>query len=137
MHPRSLSLVLRLLGVACVAPALLHLVLGVGADRLLDPSLPASLTGLASLDSQNRFYGVTFGLYGVLLWLGAGEPGRYAPVLRVLIGLFFAGGVARLVSIGVVGIPSPPVLALGLIELVVPPLLWKAVSSPAPTHSTR
>ncbi len=128
MHPRSLPLVLRLVGVACVVPSLLHLVFGVGADRLLDPTLPTSLAALASLDSQNRFYGVVFALYGVLLWLGAADPGRHAPMLRWLIGLFFAGGVARLVSVALVGLPSAAVMSLGMLELVIPPLLWTALS---------
>jgi hypothetical protein len=45
--------------------------------------------------------------------------------LRWALWVFFAAGVARLVSVAIYGVPPPPVLVLLIIELVVPPaLVW-------------
>jgi hypothetical protein len=131
---RALLLVLRLSAMACVAAASTHVLLGVGAERLLDPSLPAAIERLATLDSQNRFYGAAFAIYGVLLWLCATDLPRYAGVLRALLAVFFVAGLARVLSVAIVGWPSPAVVALGVIELVAPPLLhaWLSRAMRAP-----
>jgi len=116
---------LRVLAPVFLLVAALHLVLGARADVLLGAHLPAEVLADPALDSQNRFYGVSFALYGVLLWLGAGDVPRFAPVLRCVLWAFLAAGLARLVSIVSHGAPPPMVLALLASELLVPPLaLW-------------
>jgi hypothetical protein len=103
----------------------LHLVHGVGADVLLGAKIPDAAISDPTLDSQNRFYGVSFTLSGVLLLLCASDIPRYATVLRCVLWVFFAAGIARLVSIAIYGFPSAPVVALLAVELVVPPtLVW-------------
>ena len=117
--------VLRGLAPLFILPGVLHAGLGLGADRLLDPALPASLLSLASLDSQNRFYGAAFALHGVLMWTCAADLPRHAPVLRRVLAVFWLAGMARLPSLLLVGWPAPAVLALAVIELLLPPaLLW-------------
>lgn len=101
----------------------LHLVLGVGADVLLGAKLPAEALADAALDSQNRFYGIAFTLYGVLLYLCATNLPKYASVLRCVLWVFFAAGLARLVSVATHGVPPALVLALLATELAMPPLL--------------
>ncbi len=101
----------------------LHLVLGVGADVLLGAKLPAEALADAALDSQNRFYGIAFTLYGVLLYLCATDLPKYATVLRCVLWVFFAAGLARLVSVATHGVPPALVLALLATELAMPPLL--------------
>lgn len=95
---------------------------------LLGARLPAEALRDATLDSQNRFYGVAFTLYGVLLFLSATDLPRYATVLRCVLWVFFAAGLARLVSIASHGVPPPLVLALLMSELAAPPLIhfWLA-----------
>jgi hypothetical protein len=100
----------------------LHLTLGVGADVLLGAKLSADAIADPALDSQNRFYGVSFILYGVLLYLCSTNIPKYAPVLRCVLWVFFAGGVARIVSIAIYGFPPPLVIALLVGELLPPPL---------------
>lgn len=117
-------------GLRCIAPvffvvAFLHLCLGAGAEVLLGASLSEAALSDPVLDSQNRFYGVSFSLYGVLLFLVAAEPERYRPVLAALLAVFFLAGVARLVSIMLHGLPGPLVLVLLALELLLPPLLWR------------
>lgn len=120
--------VLRGLAPLFILPGLLHAALGLGADRLLDPALPASVLSLASLDSQNRFYGAAFTLHGVMLWTCAADLQRHAVVLRRVLGVFWLAGLARLPSLLLVGWPAPAVLALAAVELLLPPLLWLALA---------
>ena len=119
----SLAAFLKLVAPVFALVGLAHLVLGVRADVLLGAQLPEQALNDAALDSQNRFYGIAFTLYGVLLYLCATDLRRYAAVLRCVLWVFFAAGLARLVSITTHGVPPPLVLALLASELAAPPLL--------------
>jgi hypothetical protein len=119
----ALPTVLKVLAPIILLVSALHLALGAGADVLLGAKLPPAALVDPALDSQNRFYGVAFGLYGVLLYLCATDLPKYAAVLRCLLLVFLAGGFARLVSIATHGMPPPLVLVLLVTELVVPTLL--------------
>lgn len=122
---RLFALVLRFFALVIFLVGALHLVLGVGADVLLGAKVPAAAISDPALDSQDRFYGVSFTLSGVLLLLCASDIPRYATVLRCVLWVFFAAGIARLVSIAIYGFPPAPVVALLVVELVVPPaLVW-------------
>lgn len=101
----------------------LHLALGAGADVLLGAKLPAEALADATLDSQNRFYGIAFTLYGVLLFLCATDLRRYATVLRCVLWVFFAAGLARWVSVATHGVPPPLVMMLLASEMAAPPLI--------------
>jgi hypothetical protein len=124
----------------CIAPLMfvvsaLHLSRGRGADALLGANLSVQSMNDPGLDSQNRFYGVSFALYGVLLFVCAADLRKYATVLKCVLWMCFAAGVARLVSMAVVGTPPLPILALLASELLAPPLLlwWlsKTLNSPS------
>jgi len=121
LFPRAL----KILGVLFLLPCILHLTLGLGADTMLGAQVPKAAAGDPGLDSQNRFYGVIFSLYGILLIACANDLAKYATILRLLLWVFFAGGIARLVSIAVVGMPPAAVVVLLITELVIPLLvLW-------------
>jgi hypothetical protein len=91
-----------------------------------------------ALDSQNRFYGVAFMLYGVVFFVGGSDLRRYLPMVRSALWMFFAAGMARLVLILLYGLPPPLVMTLLLVEVVGTPvlLMWLARSSPAPDNPT-
>jgi Domain of unknown function (DUF4345) len=127
----GLATFLRITAPVFVLVGALHLCLGLNADALLGAKLPADVIADATLDSQNRFYGTSFTLYGALLWLSASDLARYATVLRCLLVVFLASGVARLVSIALRGNPSALVLGLMVTELVMPAVLlvWLARST--------
>jgi hypothetical protein len=119
----SLALVLKLGAPIFLLVAALHLVMGPSADVLLGANLSAAAISDPVLDSQNRFYGVSFALYGVLLFLCSTDLAKYSAVLKCVLAVFFAAGLARLVSIGMHGVPSIWVIGLLATELVVPPIL--------------
>jgi hypothetical protein len=119
LFPRAL----KILGVLFLLPCILHLALGLGADAMLGAQVPKAAASDPGLDSQNRFYGVIFSLYGILLIVCASDLAKYATILRLLLWVFFAGGIARLVSIAAVGMPPAAVVVLLITELVIPPLL--------------
>lgn len=119
----QLTTVLKVLSPGFLLVASLHLALGVRADVTLGAQLPPAVLADATLDSQNRFYGVAFGLYGVLLYVCAADLARYALIVRCVLWAFFAGGLARIVSLATHGWPPPAVLGLLALELAAPPLL--------------
>ncbi|MDB5977035.1 MAG: hypothetical protein JWR07_3795 [Nevskia sp.] len=125
---RALVLVLEVVAPVFLIVAALHLLLGLNADALLGAKVSAEVAAEPSLDSQNRFYGVAFALYGVVLYICATDLRRFEPIFKAAMWVFFLGGIARLVSCAIYGAPALPVIALTVIELVVSPILlaWHA-----------
>lgn len=119
-----LKLALRVLAPGFVLAGLTHVFLGLGADAALGAHIAPETLADPSLDSQNRFYGACFTLYGVLFWIGAADLPRYRPILKAVIACFFFGGLVRLVSLALHGWPSTLVWGLALSELILPPILW-------------
>lgn len=119
-----LKLLLRIIAPGFVLAGLSHVFLGLGADATLGAHIPVDVLNDPSLDSQNRFYGISFTAYGVLFWIASRDLARYNILLRVLIVWFFLGGLMRLVSVALKGWPSDMVWALALSELILPPILW-------------
>jgi Domain of unknown function (DUF4345) len=122
---QAFATVLKLLAPIPVLVGVMHLVLGPASDVLLGARATDTLLGDPVLDSQNRFYGVVFMGYGALLFLCATDVRRHATLFRILAGFIFLGGVARLLSMALRGVPSAPVVALTVVELAgIPLLLW-------------
>ena len=121
---KNFTLVLKALSPLFLLVGMLHLVLGVGAEVMLGANLDEAALSDAVLDSQNRFYGVSFMLYGVLFYLCATDIEKYKPVLVSLLVVFFLAGLARVVSIATHGVPSALVLALLGSEVLLPPVLF-------------
>lgn len=114
------SIVLKLTSPVFLVVGCLHLVLGINAEVLLGASIGMDALTDPVVDSQNRFYGVAFTLYGFLLFVCATDIDKYQTVLRTLLWVFFASGCARLVSIVTHGLPSNVVLVLLTTELFLP-----------------
>jgi hypothetical protein len=117
------TIILKLLVPVFLAVGVLHLWLGARADVLLGAKLPSEALSDPALDSQNRFYGVAYGCYGILLYVCATDLARYAVIFNCVLLATFAGGLARLVSIMTHGRPPPLILALLASELLAPPIL--------------
>ena len=97
--------------------------MGAKADRLLDPSIPLETVQHPSVDSQIRFYGGAFSVYGALLWMCANDMTNYVDVFKVLMIVFLLAGLARIPAAILYGKPSLVIMALWALEVVVPPLL--------------
>jgi len=121
-----LSFALRISSPIFIFVGLLHLTLGLQADLLLGANIPTSVLADPVLDSQNRFYGVAFTLYGFLLYLCGTNLEKYQTVLRTMLIVFFVAGCSRIVSIAFYGLPSIYILVLLASELILPPMcaIW-------------
>jgi hypothetical protein len=111
---------LRVMGSAIVLIALGHLVLGPFSEVLLGSNISETSMLDPTIDSQNRFYGTAFSLFGVLLIICSRNVLANRTILYTIFWVFFAGGIARLISISVVGLPPPLVNILTGLELVLP-----------------
>ena len=85
---------------------------------------PLSGLGEPNDDSELRFYSVFFAAYGIVLVQTAGNLARHGHRVPILLGLFFAGGIARLLSLLTIGTPHALFLLLLGFELLLPPLLY-------------
>lgn len=125
--PTALRLLVAVFGAICALIALAHIAMGTR-------TIPGQPFINATLDSQDRFYAAFFLAFGVaLVWCSRDLVARGA-VFRALLVPFFVGGLARVLSAALVGLPDPMFVALTVIELVLPPLLWwwwqRVVSAP-------
>jgi len=117
---------LKVLSIAIVGISLIHITLGVSSETLLGSGISAASLTDPNLDSQNRFYGAAFALFAVVFWFCSTDLLRYEKLLKLSFCIFFLGGVSRLISILVVGLPSNEVVLLTAIEIIGPPgmYLW-------------
>ncbi|MGW1073715.1 DUF4345 domain-containing protein [Streptomyces sp. NPDC002537] len=106
-----------ILGIACVAIGVAHLAVGMRA-------VPDGSSSGATADSLVRFFGAVFLGYG-LAWI---RVARQSPIpskgVRLLAGIFFLGGVGRLISWADVGRPHWLQLVLTALELGLPPVYF-------------
>jgi len=102
-------------GIIDIAIASLHVAFGPSA-------IPGSVPVNATMDSEDRFYATLFAAYGVAILCYVKDIERKSTVVYFLLATFFAGGLARLVSIAAVGPPSGFFVAMTVLELLIPPL---------------
>ncbi|WP_037646059.1 DUF4345 domain-containing protein, partial [Streptomyces exfoliatus] len=114
---RVLRGLVLVMGYACVAIGLAHVLLGNAA-------IPGAESAGPTIDSLGRFLGATFAGYG-LAWLWAARQRPIpATVVRWLTAVFLLGALGRILSLAVEGRPDVFQLALGALELVLSPLLF-------------
>lgn len=120
---KNLVIALIASGIFIIAAGTTHIVLGLDADVLLGANVSAQSIVDPGLDSQNRFYGAAFTLYGVLLLLISRDLERYYPVLKCLLWVFWFAGFVRFISVVVYGWPPMLIGLLLAAELALPPML--------------
>jgi hypothetical protein len=114
---RSLAILAAVFGLVCVGIALAHLVLGPA-------SIPGSIPVNATMDSEDRFYATLFLGFGVAMVWSSRDLRARAHTFEALMAIFFLGGIARIISMIVVGPPIPFFQLMTLLELLIPPLSW-------------
>ena len=121
---------LQLLKAATATLALIPLATGVlGLMGLSDPLYaPLHLPADATLDSNLRFFGgVWLGLGLAVLWL-LPRLAQQTVLFRAVWGMIFLGGLGRLLSLAMLGVPFVPFLGATVLEIVGAPLFvwWHA-----------
>lgn len=131
-----LTYFLRATSAVFVLAGTMHVTLGLGADQMLGAQVSSQSMMDAGLDSQNRFYGATFTLYGVIFFMAASNLARYLPLLKATVWVFFIAGLVRFISVWIYGWPPPLVAALFAAEVLLPPflLLWINKTEPTPAY---
>jgi hypothetical protein len=114
---RTLQLILIAGGIAAVLIALGHIALGPAV-------IPGSVSVNATMDSEDRFYATIFLGFGLALLWCARSVERRGKFIRFLAAIFFFAGVARVVSMLLVGLPNLLFQALTVLELLLPPLIF-------------
>ena len=116
--PRLLIVVLAVLGAVPVATGLLAIVGGPTVAPGGGPTTP-------SIDSEYRFVNVFWLAAGLVLWWTLRRASERALVTRVVLVIAATGGIARLISVLVVGWPHPVFVGtIGLELVVVPLVIW-------------
>ncbi len=110
---QTLQVFLALFGVSAIVIAALHVVLGPAA-------IPGSIPVNATMDSEDRFYATLFAAYGVALLWCIRDIERKSMVVYFLALTFLFGGLARLVSVAMVGWPNTFFVAMTVLELLIP-----------------
>jgi hypothetical protein len=109
-------------GVFILFAGVFHSLLGVRGDWLIGLEPPDVVD--PSLDSQNRFYGAAFLLYGILFIYCSRDLPRYAAILKIGFGAMFLAGCARGFAVVAYDWPTWQVCALWFSEVVLPPIVW-------------
>lgn len=118
MQQRALIIVLTVLGAVAVGSALYAIILGPA-------SAPGGSSTSPSVDSEYRFVNVFWLAAGAALWWSILRLRERRDVTRATLALAFIGGLARLLSVFVMGWPHPVFIASMVLELlVIPPILW-------------
>lgn len=128
-----LTYFLRATSVVFLLAGTMHVTLGLGADQMLGAGVSSQTMIDAGLDSQNRFYGATFTLYGVIFFMAAANLARHLPILKATVWVFFVAGLVRFISVWLYGWPPPLITALFAAEIILPPILLLWIKRIEPT----
>lgn len=120
---KQFCLCLKVFSLIILSVALIHALLGTEGEVLIGAHWPIGLVKDATIDSQDRFYGVAFALYAAVLWQSSSDLQRFSPILKSAFIVFFLSGCARFIALGITGVPSKVIIFLWSLELISPPLL--------------
>ncbi len=136
----TLRLLLALLGAAAVLICVSIMTAGAQATAWMAEKLFSELTGSQAplseawpptMDSELRFYAALWGAYGAVSLTVARDFANRGSLVPWLAGVFFLGGVGRLLSLIAIGPPHPFFTLLMWVELALPPILvllwWRSL----------
>jgi hypothetical protein len=114
----ALKWIVLIFGITCCLIALSHIIFGHAA-------VPGAAPGFSQTDdSEDRFYATLFLGFGAAMAWSSGDLQAREKTFGALLLVFFLGGLARIISAIHVGLPIPLFQFLGVLELIMPSLLW-------------
>jgi Domain of unknown function (DUF4345) len=124
---RSLQLVSAILAAIPVATGIVSL-FGIEDPLYASIGLPPSVL----LDTNLRFFGGVWLGLGIAMYCIIPSIERQTVLFRALWGMIFLGGIGRLISMLMLGLPPLPFVAFTALEIAGAPLmiLWQARLSP-------
>jgi hypothetical protein len=131
MSKKALQTVLGILGLIPILTGGLDLTLGASALNIAGASVSPEVLSNAVLDSQIRFLGAIWFSMGIVLYWILPSIEKQTTLFRLLMGGIFLGGIGRLTSVFLVGIPPSHLIAATVLELIGMPLLvlWQSLIS--------
>jgi hypothetical protein len=131
MNKRVLQTVLAILGLIPILTGGLDFVLGARSLHVVGSLMPLDAVNDVVLDSQIRFLAAIWLGVGIILYWVIPSIDRQTTLFRLLMGGIFLGGIGRMSSVVLVGIPPVQFLAVIVLELVGVPILifWQSALS--------
>jgi hypothetical protein len=126
-----LQTVLAILGLIPILTGGLDLILGARSLRVVGSSMPLGNLNDVVLDSQIRFLAAIWFGVGIILYWVIPSIDKQTTLFRLLMGGIFLGGIGRISSAVLVGIPPVQFIAVIVLELVGVPILvlWQSALS--------
>jgi Domain of unknown function (DUF4345) len=131
MNKRVLQTVLAILGLIPILTGGLDLILGARSLRVVGSSMPLGNLNDVVLDSQIRFLAAIWFGVGIILYWVIPSIDKQTTLFRLLMGGIFLGGIGRMSSAVLVGIPPVQFIAVIVLELIGVPILvlWQSALS--------
>ena len=117
----------RLLSAFLYAGGAVPVLTGIYAVLTGSGGIPGENEAGASVESELRFYAVLWIAFGAALIWTAPRAARETKLVRALMAVLFAGGIARAIAWAAEGRPDGLFVVLLVLELAIPPLvvLWQ------------
>jgi Domain of unknown function (DUF4345) len=131
MSKKALQIVLAILGLIPILTGGLDLIVGASSLNINGASFSSEILNNVVLDSQIRFLGAIWLGIGIILYWILPSIERQTTLLRLLTGSIFLGGIGRLTSAILVGVPPTQFIGATVLELIGMPLLilWQSFIS--------